>query len=184
MKTLEKMILCCIWICIAIVCVLIKDQADLKQKALLDSYKDIELSQIEEKKETVILSESEVMELVASNVPVMKEASLAFSENGEIQMNVIISEELINEAKTMFQHEAVSIFLPMLEGIEVVCKASISANQIGLTGCKAGFMNVPEELLELAESQVNQTWKELVENKGIEKAEVDDQGLHLSLDTE
>ena len=32
MKTLEKMILCCIWICIALVMVLIKDQVDLNHK--------------------------------------------------------------------------------------------------------------------------------------------------------
>ena len=183
MKTIEKMILCCIWICIAIVAVLIKDQADLRQKAVIGSIEKRE-PVIQEESETVVLDESEVMELVASRLPVMREASVAFSDDGQIQMNVIISDSMIEEAEKIINHEAVSVFLPLLKGMEVSCQATISAYEIGLIGCKAGFVSVPEELIELVEQEVNKTWLDLVEKKGIESAEVNSEGLKLALEQE
>ena len=110
MKRIEKMILCCIWICIAIVAVLIKDQIDLKQKIVVQSIK--KMDEVQEKSETVVLNESEVMELVASSLPAMSEASLAFTDDGQIQMNVTVSDSMIAEAERIINHEAVSVFLP------------------------------------------------------------------------
>ena len=176
------MILCCIWICIAIVAVLIKDQIDLKQKIVVQSIK--KMDEVQEKSETVVLNESEVMELVASSLPAMSEASLAFTDDGQIQMNVTVSDSMIAEAERIINHEAVSVFLPLLKGIDVSCQATISAYEIGLVGCKAGFVSVPEELIELVEQEVNKTWKDLVEKEGIESAEVNSQGLELAIEQE
>lgn len=184
MKTIEKLILCCIWICIAIVAVLIKDQSDLNEKILLQKKEEIKVPQISEMEEKIVLNESEVMDLVASNLPVMKEASLEFSEDGIIELKVNVDDHLIEEAKRIISDEAISVFLPFLKGMEVGCQATISYQEMNLVECKAGIIGVPKTMLELLEEKLNESWSALLQKEGIKSVEVNEDELHMTLKQE
>ncbi len=184
MKTIEKLILCCIWICIAIVAVLIKDQSDLNKKIMLQKKEEIKTPKISEMEEKIVLNENEAMDLVASNLPVMKEASLEFSEDGIIELKVNVDDHLIEEAKKIISDEAVSVFLPFLKGMEVGCQATVSHQEINLVECKAGLIGVPETMLKVLEDKLNESWKVLLQKEGIKSVEVNEDELHMTLKQE
>lgn len=184
MKMIEKMILCCIWICIAIVAVLIKDQSDLNQKILLQKQAEELVPEVQELEENIVLNEHEVMDIVASNLPVMSEASLEFSKDGVIELKVSVDDALIEEAKKLISNDAVSAFLPFLKGMEVGCQATVSYPQMNLVECKAGMISVPKSMLSVLEEKLNETWKGLLEREGIESVEIKEDEMRMTLQQE
>ncbi len=184
MKMIEKMILCCIWICIAIVAVLIKDQSDLNKKILVQNQEESPAPEILKKEAGIVLNEHEVMDLVASNLPVMSEASLEFSKDGVIEMKVSVDDALIEEAKKIIPDETVAVFLPFLKGLEVGCQATVSYPRINLAKCKAGVIHVPESMLSVLEEKLNETWSVLLEKEGIENIEINEDEMRMTLQQE
>ena len=121
MKTLEKLILCCIWICIALVLVLIKDQMELNRKILENS--KVEQKEPEKINQPIVMDEMAVIEFVAEHLPVMKQAEIQFQSDGLVELRVEVNDEILKEVSTMVDHELADYFLPMLKGVEVGCKA-------------------------------------------------------------
>ena len=91
MKTVEKLILCCIWICIAIVGILIKDQVDLNERIIkARTQKEIvDVPQILEDT-LVVFQENDVMEMVSEKMPEIGNALLEFREDGIVEISLEI----------------------------------------------------------------------------------------------
>ncbi|MBQ7888252.1 MAG: hypothetical protein IJ356_00680 [Erysipelotrichaceae bacterium] len=185
MKTVEKLILCCIWICIAIVGILIKDQVDLNERIIkARTQKEIvDVPQILEDT-LVVFQENDVMEMVSERMPEIGNALLEFREDGIVEISLEIDDKLIQEAQNLLNHELVSAVLPMLKGTSIGCEASLSAQEIELIGCKAGVFSVPVELLSIVEEKLNETWRTIVESHQIQSVEIDEQGLKLTVNQE
>lgn len=181
MKTIEKMILCCIWICIAIVAVLIKDQMDLNQKIeAAKSVSEIVKRVIEEEDSyQVLLDEDEVMMMVAERMPVMSDAQIRFQADGVIEVSVVMDDALIQEAQTLIDHELLSSLLPLMKGTSIGCSANLSAQSIELIDCHAGLISIPDELLNVVEETLNETWGSIVRNQKIESAQISEGELQL-----
>lgn len=185
MKFIEKLILCCIWICIAVVAVLIRDQMDLNQRILkareqkpVISVPDLSKNQI------VVFNEHEVMEMVAERIPAAKEAMLEFRADGIAEVSLTLDDTVIEQAQTLIQNEVVSALLPVLKGASIACEVSLTAQNIDLIGCETGLFSVPDELLGVVETMLNETWNSIVNAQKIEQAFVDEDGLKITMEQE
>ena len=178
MKTLEKLILCCIWICIAIVLVLIKDQTDLNRKIIENQNSEIE--EQEKKENYVLMGKTEVLKFIAENLPVMKQAEIQFQSDGLIELSVEVNDEILEEVSLMVDHELVDVFLPMLKGTKVGCKAYLSKDAILMQECQAGVFSIPQSLLEIMSEKVNENLDMIPEILTDEKLEYIYIGLLLN----
>ena len=179
MKTLEKLILCCIWICIALVLVLIKDQMDLNRKILENS--KVEQEEPDKTTQLIAMDEMAVMKFVTEHLPVMKDAEIKFQSDGVVELQVEVNDEILKEVSLMLDHELADYFLPMLKGVEVGCKAVLSTDEILLKECQAGVFTIPQSLLELMSQKVNEMWDSMILQKGIHELEVSEDGIVVTL---
>ena len=179
MKTLEKLILCCIWICIALVLVLIKDQMELNRR-ILENPK-VEFKEPEKTNQSIIMDETAVMEFVAEHLPVMKQAEIQFQSDGLVGLTVEVNDEILKEVSLMVDHELVDYVLPMLKGVKVGCKAALSVDEISVKECQAGVFTIPQSLLELMSQKVNEMWDSMILQKGIHELEVSKDGILVTL---
>ena len=183
MKTFEKMILCCIWICIAIVMVLIKDQIDLNQKIEEQSI-ETPAPLIKENVIKIVLDEVAAVNFICENISILDEADLQFYEDGTVELSVSVTQMMIDEVKKRVDSEVVDLVLPVLKGTEISCRAELSSALIDVKGCQAGAISVPDSLMSIMNEKVNEMWINLVESRGISEIEVREEGILVTLQQE
>lgn len=183
MKTLEKMILCCIWICIALVMVLIKDQLDLNRKVEEKIMSTPVPDRVDEQKQ-LVYDESAAVHFISENLSILDDAEVQFYEDGTVELSVAVTDKIITEVKNRVDHELIEFFLPALKGTEVSCKAKLSSKSIDVTECNAGIIDVPESLLEIMNEKVNEMWTNLVVSRRIDEIEVNENGISVTLQPE
>ncbi len=183
MKTLEKMILCCIWICIALVMVLIKDQVDLNRK-VEEKMMSTPVPDIKNEQKKMLYDENATVNFISENLSILNDAEVQFYEDGTVELSVAVTDRIIDEVKNRVDHELIEFFLPALKGTEVSCKAKLNSESINVTGCNAGVIDVPESLLEIMNEKVNEMWANLVISKKIDEIEVSEKGISVTLQPE
>ena len=183
MKTLEKMILCGLWVCIALVMVLIKDQIDLNRR-IEEDIKYNPDPYVENAKNKVLLDENATVNFLSENLSLLEHAEVQFYEDGTVELSVDVTERIIEEVRSRVGHELIEFFLPALKGTEVSCKAKLSSESIDVTACNAGVIDVPQSLLEIMNEKVNEMWTILVANKKIDEIEVNENGISVTLQPE
>ena len=183
MKTLEKMILCCIWICIALVMVLIKDQVDLNHK-IEEKRMSTPVPDLVNEQKKMLYDERATVHFISENISILNDAEVQFYEDGTVELSVAVTDSVIDEVKNRVDHELIEFFLPALKGTEVSCKAKLSSESIDVTGCNAGIIDVPDSLLEIVNEKVNEMWTNLVASRRIDEIEVNENGISVTLQPE
>lgn len=183
MKTFEKLILCCIWICIAIVMVLIKDQVDLNQMMKENAIQVPELK-ISDKTKQVVLDEVAAMSFLGKNLSILNDAEIQFYEDGTVELSVSVTESMIEEVKKRVDSDVVEFILPVLKGTEISCKAEVNSELIDVKICQAGVMSIPQSFMGIMNEKVNEMWGILIADKGIRGIEVHEDGLIVTLQQE
>jgi hypothetical protein len=183
MKTLEKMILCCIWICIALAMVLIKDQVDLNHK-IEEKMMSTPVPDLVNEQKKMLYDERATVHFISENISILNDAEVQFYEDGTVELSVDVTDSVIDEVKNRVDHELIEFFLPALKGTEVRCKAKLSSESIDVTGCNAGIIDVPESLLEIMNEKVNEMWTNLVASRRIDEIEVNENGISVTLQPE
>ena len=84
MKTLEKMILCCIWICIALAMVLIKDQVDLNHK-IEEKMMSTPAPDLVNEQKKMFYDESATVHFISENISILNDAEVQFMKM--VQLN-------------------------------------------------------------------------------------------------
>ena len=183
MKTFEKLILCCIWICIAIVMVLIKDQIDLNQK-IEEQTVEIPVPLLKDNERKIVLDEVAAVNFICENISILDEADLQFYEDGTVELSVSVTQVMIDEVKESVNSDIVELVLPVLKGTEISCKAELNSDLIHVKSCQAGVISVPDSLMAIMNERVNEMWSNLIESRRISEIEVREEGILVTLQQE